>query len=578
MLNRSKKKEVSTVFEIDGIITNDPATIANNLNEYFVNIGPMLDKTILREQTTFDKFLTGSYVSSLVLTPTVPNEIYNIIDDLENKSSSGYDEIPTTVMKATGINICKPLSEIINRSFVTGCFPSSLKVAKVCPLFKSGNAKDVSNYRPISVLSSFSKVFEKAMYIRVISYLNKFAILNEAQYGFRKNYSTYMALLNLHEKITAACDKKEFGIGVFVDLQKAFDTINHTILLHKLEHYGLRGIVLKWFESYLTNRKQYVLYNGTKSTHNDIVCGVPQGSVLGPLLFIIFVNDIVNSSKLLKFILFADDTNLFYSCTDLALLQTNINLELGKLSIWFRANRLSLNVNKTNYVIFRRNQVNMDLAIHIDNIPLTRVNSTKFLGVFIDSKLSWNTHVTNVASKISKGIGALCRVKSLLPKSILLMLYHTMIYPYLNYCCIVWGGASSSVLEPVKVLQRRALRILDKTNYRAPSNPLFIKYNLLKLNDIYLLQVSQFMCRFKLCLLPDYFIPYFTVNHKSLDRVITRSNNFYVIPRYNTCMRKMCIIVQGPKIWDSLPHHLVSACSIGSFTNAARSFLISLYK
>ena len=370
-------------------------------------------------------------------------EIINIATDLKNKISCGPDGIPTTIMKASIVNIAHPLTAIINNSIQTGCFLDSLKIAKICPIFKTGDKCEISNYRPISLLSCFSKIFEKVVSTRLINYLECHKILTASQYGFRKNLSTYMPLLDMYNKISKACDDNVYSVGIFVDLSKAFDTINHDILLHKLSYYGIRGIALDWFKSYLTNHMQYVSLNDISSPHKAVTCSVPQGSVLGPLLFILYINDIVNCSSVLHFILFADDTNLFYSDPDIVKLQDTVNNELIKLATWFRANRLSLNINKTNFIVFGTKQHSNNIALQIDSTIIQRVNCTKFLGVYVDSKLTWKDHISYIVTKTAKGLGAMNRVRHILSSNTMRMLYYSMIYPYLSYCAIIWGCAGS---------------------------------------------------------------------------------------------------------------------------------------
>ena len=245
-----------------------------------------------------------------------------------------------TVAKVVSV-ICKPLAHICNISFRTGVFPSRMKIAKVIPMFKSGTKTEVTNYRPISLLSQFSKILEKLFLTRINSFLCANNILSSSQYGFRTKLSTSLAVMELIEEITNATDNKKHAIGVFIDLKKAFDTVDHGILINKLEHYGVRGAASDWLKSYLSNRKQFVNIDGCSSELLDVSCGVPQGSILGPTLFILYINDICNVSNLVKFILFADDTNVFCAGDNKLELECMLNRELAKLCTWFAVNKLS---------------------------------------------------------------------------------------------------------------------------------------------------------------------------------------------------------------------------------------------
>ena len=244
-------------------------------------------------------------------------------------------------------SIIEPLTHLINISFRSGVFPSELKLSKVVPIFKSGDSNSVNNYRPISVLSFFSKVFERVVYNRVLDFLCKNNVLYDYQFGFRQKHSAQHALITLIDKIHTSLDNGDIAITILLDLKKAFDTVNHRILLQKLNVYGIRANMLKWFESYLTGRSQYVVYDGIKSDIYNVTCGAPQGSILGPLLFILNMNDICNVSELLFTILYADDTCVLLSGKDLTKLIMVINAELKSLSAWFRSNKLTVNTQKT---------------------------------------------------------------------------------------------------------------------------------------------------------------------------------------------------------------------------------------
>ena len=300
---------------IDGRIVDEPKDIADNINNFFVNVGPETEKRVSKvPHMSPDKFLTNRNYFNLVIAHISEDEILDIISNLPNKGT-GPASLPLNLLKIVADIIVFPLCHIINCSFVTGIFPNILKVAKVLPLHKGGSTEDLNNYRPISLLSIFDKIIEKIMHKRLYAFLESNKVLYDKQFGFRKNNSTTYALMEITERIKESIDSGKYGCGIFIDLKKAFDTVNHKILLMKLEHYGVRGMALKWFESYLTDRKQYVFYNGVSSDVENISCGVPQGSVLGPLLFLLYINDLPNISKKLGFYLFADDTNIYYEST-----------------------------------------------------------------------------------------------------------------------------------------------------------------------------------------------------------------------------------------------------------------------
>ena len=269
------------------------------------------------------------------------------------------------------------------------------------------------------------------------------------------------------DKLIKSIENGDHVIGFFLDFSKAFDTVNHSILLNKLHHYGIRGSALDWFRSYLSNRQQFVTYNGVSSGTKVLKCGVPQGSILGPLLFLIYINDLANTCKHTMPIFFADVSNLFINGKDVSKIEQELNEELSNIASWLKINKLSLDVNKTQFMIFSRKQNQIEnIVIRIEGQIIERVTQTKFLGVIINEKLTWRNHVNHISTKIAKGIGILIKARFCLNKETLVSLYHTFIYPYLTYCNSVWGYSFLYNLNRLHSLQKKAVRIISQVNWK----------------------------------------------------------------------------------------------------------------
>ena len=431
--------------------------------------------------------------------PIIAEEIVKIISKFNQNKSPGHDGIGNLIVKNVAHIVSRSLADIFNLSLSTGSVPERLKIAKVIPIYKKENAEIFSNYRPVSVLPCFSKILERLVFNRCMDYIDKNNLLNEKQFGFRPNHSTYMAIIELVDKIANAVERNETTVGIFLDLSKAFDTINHDILLNKLKHYGFRGIALDWFKSYLSNRKQFVRYQMNDPNHKIINCGEPQGSILGPLLLLLYINNIVNTTSLLELILFADDTTLLFSHQDIVSQNDIINNELQEICNWFQANKLSVNASKTNYMVLGTHHstrkfidINQDiniltdsessgsrdvekvkLKVKLDDVSLNRVSSTKFLGVIIDENLTWKNHIDAISKTISRNIGMLTKLKHFVPENILYSLYFTLILPCINYGVLIWGKTCKTYLDKIFKLQKWAIRTISNSHYRSHTGPLF---------------------------------------------------------------------------------------------------------
>ena len=455
-INNTKSNFIREL-KINETLIDNPNEIVESLNDFFVNIGSNTDKCIPRNPVIQpEMYLKNKNQFDFIISDISNEEVLEIINNLESKST-GPQSIPVNLLKLIPDLILEPLCKIINNSFSSGIFPDALKICKVIPIHKGESTLELNNYRPISLLSIFDKIIEKLMHRRLDSFLNFHNILFDNQFGFRKNNSTSFALIQITERIKETIEKKKFGCGIFIDLRKAFDTVNHEILLSKLDHYGIRGTALLWFKSYLYNRKQYVFHNGESSKQQFINCGVPQGSVLGPLLFLLYINDLPNISNILQFYLFADDTNIYYEADNLKKLESTINKELKKLHNWLIVNRLSLNINKTNFVVFHpyNKPPKKKITIKIYKKAISEKDHVKYLGILIDSTLTWRNHIDNIASKISKSIGLLYKIRYFVDIKIIKTLYYCLVYPYLIYAIEVWGSADETHLNRLLVSQKK---------------------------------------------------------------------------------------------------------------------------
>ena len=545
-------------------ITNSN-NIVNNFNNFFVNVGPNLAKKIVNDNkaSIFD-YMDPPNDSSMYLTPVTEEEIIATVGQCKNKMSEDNNNLSMNVIKNIIASVSEPFHHICNLSFKTGTVPDAMKIAKVIPLFKSGDKQLFTNYRPVALLPQFSKILEKLFCKRLNSFIDKHNIISDSQYGFRPNRSTSTALLELVEEIVTANDRNKYTVGVFIDLRKAFDTIDHDLLLKKLDNFGIRGITNTWLHSYLSNRKQFVSLGNVSSSLSTVLCGVPQGSVLGPLLFILYINDICNVSKLLKLILFADDTNLFSSSDDLQKVCSEISTELCNLNVWFNVNKLSLNVAKTNFMVFSgRKQVD-NAVITIGNTSIERVSATKFLGVLIDDKLTWKQHISNIKVKLSKCVAILYKCNRLLETSSLRVLYCSLFLPYLNYCCEVWGTTYKCTTYCISILQKKAIRIICKEKSRAHTSSLFQCLKLLKFDDLVNLKCAIFMYKAYNSQLPVNLQSKFELV-KNTERYTLRCHDKFKVNYVRTTQMSHCISSYGVKLYNSLPESIRSKPNILSF-------------
>ena len=568
-----KKKQDISHLTINGKSNSDPYIMAHNFNEFFtsiarktvenVNPSPKSPTDLITQNPNFFKLSDSS------LTKT---EILNATKLLANKKTPDHTGVSSNFIKQTISSLIDPLHHIFNLSFNSGVVPIQFKIAKVIPIFKSGDRTSMDNYRPISLLSTFSKILEKLVATRLTSFLTANNILSKWQFGFRPGHSTAHPMIHFLNKITDSLNKKNHTIAIFCDLKKAFDTCDHTILLLKLKKYGVSGTELQWFESYLTKRKQFVNIKGRSSSLLEIDLGVPQGSILGPMLFILYINDLPLSSKFLS-LLFADDTTLLYTHENLNTLTTIVNEEFQKVCEFFRINKMVLHPDKTKFMLFSRSAGGVDPVLlcnnnnNDQNLPnlineLGRVSSTdstpaiKFLGVYFDPSLNFKFHISTLKKKLSRALYALRTVKKTLNQKSLLLIYNSIFHCHLLYAIQIWSCSRSGPISELFKMQKAAIRIVAGAKYNSHTEPLFKELQILPLPDLITYNKIQFMQRFTQQFLPESFNDVWVRNairNIGENEIQLRNANQLQINASTLTSLDIFPLFDFPKIWQSFP-------------------------
>lgn len=565
----------------DNKLYTEKNNIVNVFNEYFINTIEGIRNNIPNSNHDYKRYLPASCSRSIFIEPVNETDIITIVKALKEKSSYGHDCISTKLLKRVLPALAAPLTHIINLSIMSGTVPEQLKLAKVIPVHKGSDPKLCNNYRPISLLPSISKIFEKVMYSKLMSFFNHTNALYKHQYGFRSGHSTIHPVIHLLNACAQAHNERlpEHTLSIFCDLSKAFDIIDHKILLHKLHNMGVRGVALSWFESYLSNRKQYIEIENTKSDVKILKHGVPQGSVLGPLLFLVYVNDI-NTNNDNNTLCFADDTTIFVSSANPHELFLKANESLNKAYDWFCANKLNLNTKKTNYMIISPHKwnLNQNYALKLGNQSISQITSIKFLGINIDEKLNWTTHLSLVNKRISHSLMAIRQVKYYLPLSSLRTLYFALIHPHLMYGIIAWGNAKQTHIKRTQILQKRALRYITQSQYNDHTDPLFKTTKILKLSDLYKQQIALFMYDSYCNRLPKSFQDTYPL-HCNINRhsYSTRHTNLFATPTPRSDFAAKLPYYSFPKTANSYSEYITKALSRNHMKTKIRNDILQLY-
>ena len=545
------KREIREIIK-DNIKYNRPSELSELFNDHFINLTSNNSSKNKNIDSNKD-VLIADMTNSMFIEPMTEPEVTRIINLLNNTNSTGYDRINTKIIKLSSKFIASPLSHIINKSFEQGIFPDRLKLSIVKPLYKTGDPTRMENYRPITLITIFSKIFEKAMVERINNFISKGSILVSNQFAFRKGSSTTQACFTLVKEVTEAINDKLTVMGIFLDMSKAFDWVCHSRLLLKVQRYGLRGKVYEWLLSYLSERYQVTeiskIVNGkmitVSSSSKVIQTGVPQGSILGPLLFLLYINDLPNALKH-DCILFADDTTLLIKCKEKSDLEVAANEEIKVIARWMENNNLKLNVDKTNVLHFRPyNSKEVQIKLELDNLSLLQSSNAKFLGIIVDANLSWKNHIDAICVKIDKFVFALRRLRLETSQNTALTAYHGYVSSVLRYGLIVWGDSVDS--QRAFKLQKKCIRAICGADYLAPCRPLFEILKILPLPCQYILDICVFVKKY-----PHLFI----LSDQVTGKTNSRDPQKLWIPKQRLTLFTNNVYCKAIKIYNRLPNDI----------------------
>ena len=576
----SKKGSAENILGIkhgEQVITHEKL-IADHFNEFFINVASDLKQPL--KPSNFEKL--NSFIDSKITNDVsfqIPqincSFVTNFLLSLDGTKSTGLDCIGPRLLKLAPNILSPSIMFIINKSITSGIFPCVWKHAKVKPLYKSGAKDDVNNYRPISILPTLSKIIEKWTHVKLMSYLNQHQLLTQKQSGFRSGHSTETALTHMTDNWLHAINDGNIVGCILVDFRKAFDLVDHRLLIQKLKHYKVNDLSLSWFDSYL-NRTQQVTVNTSQSKAESIRSGVPQGSILGPLLFLIFINDLPLCLKdaVRSVDLYADDTTLYEIGFDKDILENNLQHALNLLNSWCLENGMIINIDKTKLMLIssrqkRQNMKDTNLTLAYENVDLRVTSCEKVLGVHIDDNLTWTSHFQHVSKKISTYLWLLSQIRSYLPIRHRMTFYNAYIKPHLEYCCVIWGNSFNSNMYRIEKLQRRACKLILGKDYTSLEEAR-MQLNMLSFEELIFINKAKVMFKVTHGLSPIYITEMFQIKGSTNDDTMTLrsdSNKNFKTPKPKLNMFKNSLSYSGALIWNSIPVDIRNSSTVDSFVN-----------
>jgi len=537
--------------------------MANHCNDFFINVGINMAKKIPHTDKIISNFVSKS---SMFLSPVIRTELINHINLLKNDSAPGLDGITAKSIKLIHPHILQPLLHIINLIFQTGIVPKQFKTTIVCPIHKNGKKDDINNYRPISLINNFGKIFEKCLKARLLQFLKDNNILSQNQYGFVGEVSTTDAMYELVKQVTESLNLGKRSVAVFLDLAKAFDTVSHEEMLNVLEMYGVRGVVRELFKSYLSERIQVVKIRDTYSDSKNIKIGVPQGTVIGPILFISYINSLLTLDINGTIISYADDTVLLFSGNCWDEVREKVKLGLHKVKRWLDSNKLTLNLSKTNYIAFSITSSNRpdftDIAVDTFQDTIKEVSNTKYLGIIIDKYLRWDCHVLRLKNNIRKLMHRFYLLREILSKKLLISIYKALVESLIRYGIVVWGGLSDSSLRQLNVIQNTILKIIYKKEKRYRTELLYdsIVFNT---RSLYVLNSCVYVYK------NEKMKKYIGHMHNTRSKI---KQNLQIPISYKKVNQKF-IGYLGPKMYNMLPIEIRNTSKVIQFVQKCKAYI-----
>lgn len=575
-LNKQKKRNNKITLNVNGKILQNSKEIAEILNDHFINVGKNMITNINKQKLIPDQNID---CSSLFLAPVTELELLNNIKKLKVNSAPGEDTITATLIKEIRDLISKPLTFIFNLSFECGIYPDALKRSIVTPVFKSGSQSDPNNYRPISVINNFGKVFEMSIKKRLNDHLKHNKVISDLQFGFREGVGTEDAIYHVTKFVYNSLDKNKKPLAIFIDLAKAFDTVSHDLLLEKLHSYGVRGVANDFFCAYLTGRQQRVKVNNELSDSRVVTCGVPQGTVLGPILFSVYMNELLNLKVKAKIISYADDTVLLCEGDNWEEVRVTSTVVFATIQQWLDQNLLTLNLSKTKFMCYSIYDLHLpdfqEMHIHsyqclLDNKvncqcinSILATNSIKYLGIIMDKNLKWCEHIDQLNKKLRKLISYFYKLRDIFPLQILKTVYLALAESILRYGICFWGGAFPTNLEILNVTQHFLLKILLRKHRRFSSEMLYKELEVFDINQLFIR--SALIFTYKKHDLKQLVVSNYNTRN--------RSNKLVQIPLATKTTTQRFLTYYGPKLYNILPLEIRTINSIKLFNKKVTRYL-----